>query len=169
MDTVPTILKTAGTPAPFIGALGLASVRREILTYPQNQAVIRNELIYLIAQLEDAGIQQCQVLFGFAWGNRYYSSERWEAKEWPVTQLMVEVERVESLNLGTLGQDDLFITVSGLPLEFHYCHESDIHIYFDHPHEWIERFYSRWKVHHFRPAEWIKSDETGEKERIRFE
>jgi hypothetical protein len=54
---------------------------------------------------------------------------------------------------GELGQDDLFLKFPTLNLEFHFCNDSDIHIYFDEGSEVVEVFYSRWKLRGFSPAE----------------
>ena len=144
------------------------SMEREILTYPLDRDQIQRELDFVIEHFQQEGIESCKILFGFAWGNEYYPGNHWPYEEIPLESLAEKVREVEANCDGALGQDDLFVEVAGLKFEF--CHESDIHIYFEEePGPEIEFFYSCWKRLGYRPAEWLKNQKIGPGERLRFD
>jgi hypothetical protein len=141
---------------------------REILTYPVTESQIWCELEYFVEHFWGAGHRDCQVLFGFAWGNEYYPSGEWRAVTIPLEGLVAEIRRVEVSGLGSLGSDDLFISIPGLDFEFRFCNDSDMHIRFEKGNETTELFYQRWKEHGFSPTEWQKTAEGKTGECLRF-
>jgi len=141
---------------------------QEILTYPVTKSQIWCELEFFVEYFRGSGHCDCQVLFGFAWGNKYYPSGEWRAVTIPLDSLVTEIRRVEVAGLGSLGSDDLFVSLPGLDLEFRFCNDSDIHIRFEEANETTEFFYQRWKDRGFSPAEWQKTVEGKTGERLRF-
>ncbi len=142
---------------------------REILTYPLERAQLRDELAHLVDFLTRRGYEHCTALFGGSWGLDYYSTDDWEYVELALRSLPDEVVRVESLGFGSLGTSDLFVRVPGLPLEFHFCNDSDIHVTLEEPNEIAEALYQRWRSLGYRPAEWVKPVSGPPSERLRFE
>lgn len=145
---------------------------REILTYPLEPEQVRAELNHVVQYLISQGFESCEVEFGFAWGNEYYTGKEWGAVALELSMLPDEVARVESLGygcLGGLGQNDLYIAVPGLPLKFRFCNDSDIHISLDGPHYIAEALYERWRRLGYRPAEWMDSEGGPPRKRVRFE
>ena len=141
-------------------------MEREILTYPISTEQMNDELSFMVEYFSNKGIDKCSVLFGFAWGNDYYPTNEWFDEEIELKKLVKKVRDVEASGIGTIGRDDLFVNVSGL--EFRFCNDSDVHIYFTNHSEDIEFFYSRWKKLGYQPAEWLKNQEKGPGERVRF-
>ena len=127
---------------------------------------MNDELSFMVEYLSNKGIDKCSVLFGFAWGNDYYPGKEWFDEEIELKNLVKKVKDVEASGIGKIGRDDLFVKVSGL--EFRFCNDSDVHIYFTESNNDIEYFYSRWKELGYKPAEWLKNQEKGPGERIRF-
>ncbi len=142
-------------------------MEREILTYPLTKEQVRDELMFCSEYFSKQGAKLCEVLFGFAWGNQYYPSAEWPYEKIKLSELPDKVRTVENSGIGSLGTDDLFVKIRGL--QFRFCNDSDIHIYFTEPCEDIEYFYSRWKQLGYQPAEWLKNQENGPGERIRFD
>lgn len=140
---------------------------REIITNPITPAQMHEELAFFIQFFMQLGREQCEVIFGFAWGNEYYPGREWSVITIPLVGLAEELRRVEAAELGRLGDDDLFVSVPPLPLEFHFCHESDLHITFSEPGEITEHFYQRWKSRGFAPAEWTRTAAGKPGERLR--
>ena len=140
-------------------------MEREILTYAITQEQMNDELSFVSKYFYEKGVNKCEVLFGFAWGNDYYPGNEWQEEEIGFLNLVSKVREVEASGIGKLGKDDLFIKVSGL--EFRFCNDSDIHIYFNEPNDDVEFFYSRWKEMGYQPAEWLKNQEKGPGERGR--
>lgn len=141
-------------------------MEREILTYPVTAEQMNNELSFMVEYFSNKGIEKCSVLFGFAWGNDYYPGNEWLDEEIELKSLIQKVKEVEASNIGTIGKDDLFVKVQ--ELEFRFCHDSDVHIYFLNHNDDIEFYYSRWKQLGYQPTECLKTQEKGPGERVRF-
>jgi hypothetical protein len=141
-------------------------MQREILTYPILKAQVHDELAYFVEYFSDKGDQTCEVLFGFAWGNEYYPANEWLYEQVNLSHLIWKVDEVEKSGIGSLGRDDLFIKIA--ELEFRFCNDSDIHIYFEESNEDVEYYYARWKQLGYQPAEWIINQKDGPGERVRF-
>jgi hypothetical protein len=140
-------------------------MRREILTYPLSKQDLREELRHFVAFFGGKGVATCRVLFGSAWGIHYYPGKEWSEEEVALTNLITKVEEVEASGIGKLGLDDLFLKVPGM--EFLFCNDSDIHVFFTKHHPDIESFYQRWKTLGFKPAEWLKNERHGPGEKVR--
>ena len=111
----------------------------------------------MVKYFSDKGIETCKVLFGFAWGMEYYPEKNWSDEEIELNHLALKVGEVEASGIGAIGEDDLFVKLS--EIEFRFCNDSDIHIYFSELSEDIEYFYSRWKELGYQPSEWLKNQE----------
>lgn len=141
---------------------------REILTHPITAGQLREELEFFAQYFRNLGLEDCEALFGFAWGNKYYPTAEWKAVRLPLQSLVDEVQRVETAKLGALGSDDLFVSLPALNLEFHFCNDSDLHLSFPEPTDITEYFYQRWKERGFSPAEWHNTAEGQPSERLRI-
>ncbi len=141
-------------------------MEREILTYPISTEQMNDELTFMVEYFSNKGIDKCSVLFGFAWGNDYYPGNEWYDEEIELKDLIQKVKNVEASGIGAIGRDDLFIKISGV--EFRFCNDSDVHIYFSEHNDDIEFYYTRWKQLGYQPAEWLKNQEKGPGERVRF-
>jgi hypothetical protein len=141
-------------------------MEREILTYPISRTQLNDELAFMVEYFSNKGIEKCSILFGFAWGMEYYPGNEWNDEEIPISELIDKVHEVEASGIGAVGKDDLFVKVQGL--EFRFCNDSDLHIYFSSPNDDIEFYYSRWKQLGYQPAEWLKTQEKGPGDRVRF-
>lgn len=141
-------------------------MEREILTHPLERKQLQEELVFMVQYFLVKEVSTCKVLFGFAWGNEYYTGNEWFEEEIQLDKLAEKVQEVEASGIGVLGKDDLFVKVSGL--EFHFCNDSDIHIYFSEQNNSdIEFYYDRWKRLGYQPAEWIKNQKNVTGKRVR--
>lgn len=141
-------------------------MEREILTYQITTKQLKEELSFMVEYFSKKGIEKCTILFGYAWGIEYYPGNDWPDEEIELKNIISKVSEIESSGIGGLGKDDFFVKLSGL--EFRFCNDSDVHIYFSEPSDDIEFYYSRWKELGYKPAEWIKNKEKGPGERVRF-
>ena len=139
-----------------------------ILTYPLKRTHLKEELAFFAEHMRACGHTDCEVLFGFVWGNEYYETDHWDYERIPLHDLVDKVEQVEAMGLGQLGQDDLFVKVPGFAIEFQFCHDSDIHITYESAGEVTEFFYQRWNSRGFSPAEWLVDPHNLEHKRLRF-
>jgi hypothetical protein len=144
-------------------------MHREILTYPIELKEVRAELHHLVEYLVSGGFSSCEVQFGGGWGIYYYPTDDWSYVTFSLDSVLNEIERVEALGYGILGRDELYIRVPGVPLEFHFCGDSDIHVSLDAAHQISESLYQRWKSLGYRPAEWVTATKDSPPERVRFE
>ena len=131
---------------------------REITTYPISTEEIWEELLYLAEYFLHRGHESCELLFASAWGNDYYDTNIWYPELVPLAELSEKVKQVETSGIGHLGNNDLFIKIPGLSLEFQFCHHSDIHLFFGDPDETTGHFFARWESRGFTPRERIKKD-----------
>lgn len=141
-------------------------MEREILTYPIEKDQVHDELVFFVEYFSGKGFEDCEILFGFAWGIEYYPGKDWPYEKIKLSNLIEKVDEVEASGIGSLGYDDLFIKIADL--EFRFCNDTDIHIYFEKSNEDIEFYYTRWKQLGYQPAEWIKNQKNGPGERVRF-
>jgi hypothetical protein len=141
-------------------------MEREILTYPISRTQLNDELAFMVEYFSNKGVEKCSVPFGFAWGVEYYPGNEWNDEEISISELIDKVHEVETSGIGAIGKDDLFVKVQGL--EFRFCNDSGVHIYFSGTNNDVEFYYSRWKQLGYQPAEWLKTQEKGPGERVRF-
>ena len=59
---------------------------REILTHPIAAARLKEELEFFAQYIRDLGHEHCEVLFGFAWGNKYYPTAERKPIRMPLEQ-----------------------------------------------------------------------------------
>jgi hypothetical protein len=137
----------------------------EILTCPVSKQQLWEELEFVVAYFIDNGYLTCEVLFGFAWGMDYYPTKDWNSECISLGELKAKILSVENSGLGLLSNDDLFLDFPHL--QFRFCNDSDIHIYFNEYSEDIEYFYSRWGAQGFNPAEYLKNQVKGPGEKVR--
>ena len=123
----------------------------EIVTGQIGEPLLRAELEFVLRYLAESQHENCDVLFGYAWGNDYYPTSRWDYVAMPVANVMEEVVRVESLGMGRLGENDLFIRLPRLPIEFRFCHESDLHLEFEETNEILRAMSIRWEALGYMP------------------
>ena len=140
-------------------------MQRELLTDPLTGKQLREELHYFVEFYAAKGISSCSVLFGHAWGIKYYPTKDWLEEDVLLRSLLAKVEQVEASGLGRLGSDDLFLKLPGL--EFLFCNDSDLHLIFAQADPDIEHFFQRWKRLGFRPAEWLKTERHGPGQKVR--
>lgn len=137
---------------------------RCIITSELDPAALRAELSYVADYFAARAQVACKVLFGFAWGNEYYVGD-WIEEEIALHSVAAKTREVEASGSGRIGRDDLYVTVSGL--EFHFCHESDLHLRFDQSNDAVEHFFSRWGGLGFAPTEWLCDSNEVPKTKVR--
>jgi hypothetical protein len=140
-------------------------MEREILTYPLSTEQLWDEFSFMIEYFTDKGFTECEILFGAAWGIYYYPSNEWNNESISLNSLATKVKSVEQQGLGKFGQDDLFVYFPHL--NFRFCNDCDLHIYFTQHSPDIEFFYSRWGNLGYKPAEWLKNQTNGPGEKVR--
>ncbi|HET6431576.1 hypothetical protein [Dyella sp.] len=121
----------------------------ELLTRPLSREELDDELSWLVQALSSRGVASCQVLFGFAWGNGYYPTAKWEYEQIALGELVAAVDSVEERGLGRLGWDDLWVQLAEPAVEYRFCNDSDLHLKFAEPSWVVELTQARWQERGF--------------------
>ena len=115
--------------------------------------------------MQEIGHAKASVLFGWAWGNEYYSTDEWQSEKIELEKLSGKVRGVEDSGIGRFGADDLFVEIKGH--EFTFCLESDVHLEYEVGSEITEALWQRWSKLGYSPAEYMKNEENGPGKLIR--
>ena len=111
---------------------------------PPDVEAVRKDFEEFLVQLESTPSEKVVVLFGFAWANEIYEHD-WLDLHLTGSELRARVAEAEAAGLGSIGSDDLFITLPALGVERLYCHEADIHVIAADPrHPYVETERQRW-------------------------
>jgi hypothetical protein len=127
-------------------------MKYEITTRELSAAEMWQELSFVSKQMQELGQENCSVIFGFAWGNKYYKTGVWEEVLVPFSKLVEVVENVEQSGFGRLGPDDLFVRTQSLEIEFLSCNDSDTHLSHGEQSEVGEFFFESWESRGFAPV-----------------
>ena len=127
-----------------------------MLTYPVSSTQLWDELAFTLEHLGECGIPECNVLFGYAWGNEYYADDQWVAEPMALSDVIAKVTEVEGRGIGRLGSDDLYLEFP--TFSFLFCNDSDVHLRFCEDAPLVEFFFSRWERLGYKPAEWRLSE-----------
>ena len=117
----------------------------ELITCPLSAPQLAEELTWLVEIFSRRGIESCDVLFGYAWGNEYYLTAQWEYECVAIDQVAVAVSAVEIRGLGRLGQDDLWLRVADPQVEYRFCNDSDLHLAFSEANWLVDLTRARWQ------------------------
>ena len=112
-----------------------------IITRILNDEEYKLELNIVIDILRQNHIDKIDLLFGVAWGNEY---KDWTPFTIGVDEIINEVDKAQKLNVGQLRNDDLYIILTEMELEFLFCHESDIHISFNYANDIVTSIINKW-------------------------
>ena len=103
----------------------------------------KTEFDRIIKTLEQNHVDEVELLFGWAWGNDY---KDWTPFQTKVTDIELELEKPQKQNFGQFGNDDIFIRLPELEIEFLFCHESDIHLSFNNANEIVSSVINSWDL-----------------------
>ena len=112
----------------------------------------------VLARFEAAGIKEAEVSFGFGWDHK---TVEWDYLLLPLNEIEARIrteEREGQTENQTLGRSDLFLRHPSLSFEIQFCHESDLHIWFD---EWVPlagAIAADWTARGFNPRYWVKEN-----------
>lgn len=142
-------------------------MKRSIITRTLDEELIREELDVVLSYFEQLDVTTFSVMFGYDWSSDAVPDNQWIELEFDRGALMAEIARLEAAGVGRICEDDLYLYLPGRAQDFHFCHETDIHIYFDAPNETTESFYNRWLERGFGPKEWELQENGAPVNRLR--
>ena len=111
------------------------------LTRILNEFEFKTEFDRIIKILEQNQIDEVEILFGWAWGNEY---KDWVPFRTKVIDIVSEIDKPQQQKLGQLGNDDIFITIPELEIEFLFCHELDVHLSFNSDNKIVSSVIDSW-------------------------
>ncbi len=106
------------------------------------------DLAYLVELCNSHGIKSVTVLFGVSWGIHYHNFEH---REIEVEALIKEISQAEEARWGSLGDNDLTLTIPDHDMQIEYCHHSDIHLHYEDENAVVSDILQFW-----RKMEWIR-------------
>ena len=116
---------------------------REIVTDPLSAEDLWTDLHLNMALLQEIGIDEVLLLYGFAWGNAIYPG-KWVDRVTATAQVESQVVKAEQNKYGRLGDDNLYITIPTSDIRLQYSYECDIHLSYASPDDLVKRIHKRW-------------------------
>lgn len=120
--------------------------------------VLWKQLRSFLSILKNNGIREVDILFGSAWGNFIYPGVNWEYIRLPVEQVESRIIEEEEKENGKFGSDDLFLTHPDISFEIQFCHEADIHLWYEEITPLLEEVVSAWEISNLNPRQFIKQN-----------
>ncbi len=117
--------------------------RNKIFTVILDSSNLKSELNEIIDLIENNGIINVEILFGWSWGNDY---KNWTPFVVDVKEICKEINKVEELRIGNFGDNDFFIALKDLEIEILFCHESDIHLSFNYQNAITLEIINSWSL-----------------------
>ncbi len=117
-----------------------------IITKSLSRQQMLVEFDHFISKIKEMSNDKIHVLFSFAWGVAAYGENSdWIIQTMSEKDLLTKISKLENQNEGSIGTDDLYLTYEGSTFEIQFCHESDVHIWFNESNEFIDQSNERWK------------------------
>lgn len=129
------------------------NMSREISIHNVGPDALLAELKHLIDYLQELGMQETELMFGWHWGMDYPPGAPWVNRLMPVDRLESEIRIPEEAGLGKLGGDDITIRIPSLDCEFLFCHHAGIHLTVADAGALTDHFIDRWSSAGFAPTE----------------
>ena len=120
-------------------------MRHEIITDPLDHGELWADLRTNAALLDDLGVRQIWLLFGFAWGNSIYPAQWTDIPAAP-DEIAGRIREAEQKGFGRLGSDNLYIGVPDLNARLQYSHEAEIHLSYLTVNPFVQTLYDRWSA-----------------------
>lgn len=118
-------------------------MNRELVTDPLDHEDLWSDLRSNIELLTACGYSRVSVFFGFAWGKHIYP-DQWHDMPMSLMELEKQIMGAEEKGFGMLGSDNVYFTLTDLPLRLSYSHESDIHLSYAREDDIVTRIRERW-------------------------
>ena len=119
------------------------AMNRELVTDPLDHEELWSDVRANVEMLTRCGHSGALVFFGVAWGRHIYP-DRWHDMLISLKELEVRIAQAEEKGFGRLGSDNLYFTLTELPLRLSYSCESDIHLSYAREDLIVTRIRERW-------------------------
>jgi hypothetical protein len=120
-------------------------MNKEVVTDPLAHEDLWNDLRLTVARLEGLGATEVLLFFGYAWGRRIYSGP-WVGMPVAIGAVPAMIADAEQQGFGSLGDDNLYLTVPSRDVKFLYSHESDIHLSYGPETPFVTETIGRWRA-----------------------
>ena len=119
------------------------AMNRELVTDPLDREDLWSDLRANIELLTACGHSRILAFFGFAWGKHIYP-DQWYDMPMSLIELERQIVEAEEKGFGLLGSDNVYFTLTDLPLKLSYSYESDIHLSYALKDDIVTRIRERW-------------------------
>jgi hypothetical protein len=89
------------------------------------------------------GHSRVMAFFGFAWGRHIYT-DQWHDMPMSLWELEKQIVEAEEKGFGKLGSDNVYFTLTDLPLRLSYSYERDIHLSYGREDDIVTQIRERW-------------------------
>ena len=118
-------------------------MNRELVTDPLGHEDLWSDLRTNIELLTACGYSRVLAFFGFAWGKHIYA-DQWHDIPTSLMELEKQIVGAEEKGFGALGSDNVYFTLTDLPLRLSYSYESEIHLSYAREDDIVTRIRERW-------------------------
>jgi len=120
-------------------------MNKEMVTDPLGAEDLWADLHINLKHLQELGIEEVLIFFGFSWGKSFYGQdEPWHDILVPLGAVEKMLTEAHEKGWGTLGNDNLYITIPILDVRLQYSHEVDIHLSFGTVNPFVTTVLDRW-------------------------
>ena len=127
---------------------------REVITDPLDVADLWADLRENLRLIQQMGIKQVRLFFGYSWGEHIYEN-RWV--EFPIHPAHVEqrILEAERKQYGSVGDDNFYVRIPDIEVRVEYTYETDIHLSYAEENSFVTTVLERWSAN-----EWMMESRT---------
>jgi len=116
---------------------------REVVTDPLDAADLWFDLRENIRLIQQIGLSDVRLFFGYSWGNHIYDGQWVEMATSPV-QVEQRVADAERNHYGCVGNDNFYIRIPDIQVRVEYTYETDIHLSYATENAFVKTVLKRW-------------------------
>jgi hypothetical protein len=107
------------------------------------------DLRALIERFRKYGINEVELSIGYAWDSQI----KYSAKRVALEKIVPEIKMLEKNTSGKFGEDDLTISSNDPEFAILYCHDNDIHLFFNDSNPIVSETVAYWDKMGWKGAE----------------
>ena len=122
-------------------------MNREMVTDPLGVEDLWSDLRINLESLKRLGVKEILLLFGFSWGKSIYREEKtWHEMPAALDEVEKLIFDAQDKGYGTLGQDNLYMSIHDFDARLQYSNDIDIHLSFGKMNPFVKSVLDRWRA-----------------------
>lgn len=118
---------------------------REVVTDPLDVADLWSDLRQNIRLIEQMGLKDVRLFFGYSWGKHIYE-DRWVEISITPDQVVQQIIDAEQKHYGSVGDDNFYIRIPDIEVRVEYTYETDIHLSYAGENSFVKKVLERWRT-----------------------